>query len=76
MPIGYSRRLVDEVQRADSSKIGVRLGVVCLKSDVPVSRVARLLGVSRVTVYSWFRGKTNTPERLWGKVQKLIDKLS
>jgi hypothetical protein len=75
MPIGYSRRLADEVFHADSKKLGVRLGTRCLLLDIPVARVAKLLGVSRVTMYSWFRGKTDVPERLHAKVKKLIDKL-
>jgi AcrR family transcriptional regulator len=75
MPIGYSRRLVDEVSQADSKKLGVRLGLRCLLSDVPVARVAKALGVSRVTVYSWFRGKTDVPDRLSSKVERLIDEL-
>lgn len=76
MPIGYSRRFVEEVSRADADKLGVRLGVECILSDVPVVHIAKELGVSRVTVYSWFRGKTDVPERLHAKVEKLIDKLS
>jgi transcriptional regulator with XRE-family HTH domain len=76
MPIGYSRRIVAEIEQADAEKIGVRLAMVCLIKDVPVKYVAERLGVSRVTVYTWFRGKTNVPERLNAKVQKLINKLS
>lgn len=76
MPIGYSRRLVDEVSQADPEKLGVRLGIRCVLLDVSVMHVAEHLGVSRVTVYSWFRGKTDVPERLHAQVEKLIDKLS
>lgn len=75
MPIGYTRRFVAEVERADSSKIGVRLATLCLLRDIPVKDVAEFLGVSRVTVYAWFRGKTNVPERLREKVEALLDKL-
>jgi len=76
MPIGYSRRVVAEIEQADAEKIGVHLAMVCLVRDVSVKYVAERLGVSRVTVYTWFRGKTNVPERLNAKVQKLINKLS
>jgi transcriptional regulator with XRE-family HTH domain len=76
MPIGYSRRIVAEIEQADTEKVGVRLAMICLVKDVPVKYVAERLGVSRVTVYTWFRGKTNVPERLNAKVQKLINKLS
>lgn len=76
MPLGYSRRIVAEIEQADTSKIGVRLATLCLEKDIPVKDVSEYLGVSRVTVYAWFRGKTNVPERLSAKVQSLIDKLS
>lgn len=76
MPTGYSRRLVDEVSQADSDKLGVCLALVCLDKDVPVKEIAEHLGVSRVTVYAWFRGKTNVPERFSAEVQTLINKLS
>lgn len=76
MPIGYSRRIVAEIEQADAEKIGVRLAMICLVEDVSVRYVAERLGVSRVTVYAWFRGKTNVPERLNARVQKLINKLS
>jgi hypothetical protein len=76
MPIGYSRRLVDEVSQADPRKLGVRLGIGCVRLDFSVAFVAEHLGVSRVTVYSWFRGKTDVPKRLHAQVEELIDKLS
>lgn len=75
MPIGYTRRFVAEVEQADRTKIGVRLALVCLLKDIPVKDVAEFLGVSRVTVYAWFRGKTNVPERLHEKVEALLTKL-
>ena len=56
MSNGYSLRLRDLNNRASSLKVGVRLGRLCIKHDIPVAVVAKRLGVSRTTVYSWFCG--------------------
>ena len=56
MSNGYSLRIRDLNSKADKRKIGVRLGKACIKHDVPVSVVAKRLGVTRATVYNWFCG--------------------
>jgi transcriptional regulator with XRE-family HTH domain len=56
MSTGYSLRLRDLNAKADKRKIGVRLGRFCIKHDIPVSEVAKDMGVSRATVYNWFCG--------------------
>lgn len=60
MSYGYSTRVVELNKDADDQLIGVRLGRVCIKFDVPVLKVAMALGVSRQTVYNWFCG-VNAP---------------
>jgi transcriptional regulator with XRE-family HTH domain len=63
MSIGYSQKLVAANKQARSTLKGVRLGRFCIKHDIPVSVVAKALGVSRMTVYNWFSGVTSpTPE--------------
>ena len=76
MAKGYSSVFVNEVRSADHSKIGVKFGVACIRGEIPVSDVSSHFKVSRMTVYSWFRGKTNVPEKHWEAMQKLIAKLS
>lgn len=61
MSTGYSLRLRDLNKKASSLKVGVRLGKLCIKHDIPVAVVAKRLGVSRTTVYSWFCG-TSVPQ--------------
>ena len=56
MSRGYSLRLRDLNAKADKRKLGVRLGRLCIKQDVPVAVVARTMGVTRTTVYNWFCG--------------------
>jgi predicted transcriptional regulator len=55
--------------------LGVQLGRVCLNKDIPVSDVASFFGVSRMTVYSWFRGKSIVSGKHAEKMKKLVDKL-
>jgi transcriptional regulator with XRE-family HTH domain len=60
MSYGYTARLVELNKQADRRLLGVRLGRVCIKHNIPVSDVASRLNVSRQTIYNWFMG-TNTP---------------
>ena len=74
--IGYSLTLLERNKRADGRNLGVRLGRVCIKNNVPVSDVADALGVSRQTVYNWFGGVSSPTILLRGAVLKLIAKYS
>ena len=56
MSYGYTARLIVLNKEASISSLGVRLGRICIKHDVPVSTVATAMGVSRQTVYNWFTG--------------------
>lgn len=75
MAKGYSSSFVNDVKASDASKIGVQLGLACIKRDIPVTDVSDFFSVSRTTVYAWFCGKTNVPEKHREKMQKLVDKL-
>jgi len=73
---GYSFHLVKANQEADTKKnIGVLLGRVFIDTDVPVSKVAKYFKVSRMTVYSWFVGKSVPHKNKAEKIKKLLDKL-
>ena len=56
MSHGYTLRIRDLNAKADKRKLGVRLGRLCIKHDVPVTVVAQRMGVTRATVYNWFCG--------------------
>ena len=62
MSYGYNARLVAQNRQADKSLLGVQLGRLCIRHDIPVSSVSEYLGVSRQTIYNWFRGES-TPQR-------------
>ena len=74
MAKGYSSDFVNEVQAADTTKLGVRLALVCIKRSIPVTDVAEFFGVSRTAIYAWFKG-ANVDEKHADKMQKLVNKL-
>lgn len=57
MPRTYSEEFLLEMYRADPNRTGVALAHACVKANLPAKYVAQTLKVSRMTVYSWFRGK-------------------
>jgi transcriptional regulator with XRE-family HTH domain len=72
---GYSLRLRDLNRKAPSKMLGVRLGRVCIKHDVPASVVAGRMGVSRQTVYNWFRGASSPSSNLAATIEQYISSL-
>jgi transcriptional regulator with XRE-family HTH domain len=72
MSYGYSARLIALNKEADSKLLGVKLGRVCIKRNIPVSLVASELGVSRQTVYNWFTGANTPLNQSVGAVQALL----
>lgn len=75
MSHGYSLRLQDLNRRADGRKIGVRLGRACIAHNVPVSVVAKRMGVSRTTVYNWFCGVTSPQDSALTLIEAYIASL-
>jgi len=74
MSYGYTRRLDSLNKQADGSLLGVKLGRVCIKREVPAAQVASQLGVSRQTVYNWFMGLHEPNEELIPSIKKIIAK--
>lgn len=75
--LGYSIKFVDQVKKADPEKEGVKLGLLCIDRDVPATKVARHLKVSRMTVYMWFTGRTlPNKNRHLPRIQELISDFS
>ena len=52
----YSSKFLLELDRANPSRLGIQLAKVCVEANLPVSYVAQVFGVSRMSVHSWFRG--------------------
>jgi predicted transcriptional regulator len=57
MPRTYSEKFLLEMHQADPYRAGVQLAKACVKANLPAKYVAEALGVTRMTIYSWFRGK-------------------
>jgi DNA-binding XRE family transcriptional regulator len=72
MSYGYSAKLIKLNKQASRKLLGVRLGRLCIKCDIPVAQVARKLGVSRQTVYNWFVGASSPRAELIPAVEKFI----
>ena len=76
MSRGYTTKFIKAVNEADQTKLGVQLGQICIKNDIPVVDVAEFLKVTRMTVYHWFKGKTNVVNNHKEVVEKLLTKLN
>ena len=75
MSHGYSLHLRDLNRKAPSKLLGVRLGRACIKHSVPATVVAERLGVTRQTVYNWFRGASNPGTALTATIENYIASL-
>lgn len=73
---GYTIRVAEAINNADGSLVGVQLGRLCIKHDIAVSQVARDLGVTRQTVYSWFSGKSEPQAYYATSVRRMIQELT
>jgi transcriptional regulator with XRE-family HTH domain len=72
---GYTARLIQANREADTASPGVMLGRVCIAQEIPVSDVAQFFGVSRMTIYKWFRGQENPRKKHIEKIEDVIQKL-
>lgn len=72
--IGYTLSIVAKNKAADQSKPGVKLGALCIKKGIPVTKIAELAGVSTVAVYAWFTGVYSPKEATAKKLFKFIEK--
>jgi len=68
----YSERFLLDLNKADPTRIGVQLGKVCVKANLPTSYVAKAFDVSRMSIHSWFRGQY-VREKNYEKIIKFID---
>ena len=56
MPKKYSQSFLIELNNFDEDRPGVLLAKACVNADLPIIEIAKVFGVSRMTVHSWFRG--------------------
>ena len=75
MTYGYSQSLVAANKQANPKSLGVALGRVCTQKGISVSRVADYFGVSRMTVYNWFKGDSSPHPSLHTRIERYISSL-
>lgn len=51
----YQQKVIDAITQTPKS-LGNQLGRWAVYHDFPVTKISRVLGVSRQTVYNWFTG--------------------
>lgn len=73
---GYTQIVINKNKEADDSKIGVRLGRICIEKNVPAQVVANYFGVSRAAVYGWFSGDKEPRGRRINEIEGFIANLS
>lgn len=54
----YGQKFLLELRDANPIKLGVQLGRLCVDNNIPAVYVAKVLKVSKTTVYAWFRGQS------------------
>jgi predicted DNA-binding protein YlxM (UPF0122 family) len=72
MSNGYASRFIKTVNSADTNKLGVQLGNLCIENDIPAQDVADHFKVTRATIYNWFKGVTNVPPTYQEEVAKVV----
>lgn len=72
MPRTYSEAFLIELHKANPNRAGTALALACVKANIPAKYVAEALEVTRMTVFSWFRGKPIRHKNLL-KVEVLTD---
>lgn len=72
MGYGYSQNLVRANKQASARSLGVALGRVCIRRGVSVTQIAEHFGVSRMTIYNWFKGVYDPRPDLIAQVQRYI----
>jgi hypothetical protein len=56
----YSQKVIDEVTSKPKT-LGNQLGRWAIYYEIPVSKIAEALGITRQTAYNWFLGKDIFP---------------
>ena len=54
----YSQKFLLVLNKNEAVTPGTELAKLCVEYNLPASYVAKALDISRMTLYSWFRGRT------------------
>jgi hypothetical protein len=67
-----SSETLERLAAADPTQLGVQLAKVVVDANLPLSYISLALGMSRMTVYNWSRGRMVSGKH-YPRVQALID---
>jgi len=76
MSIGYTYRIARLNKEADSKKLGVKLGKVCITEGISVVDLADKFNVSRQTIYNWFIGECEPKENKQESIKAYLQSFS
>lgn len=63
MPKSYSPEYIKSLNQVRMyDNLGIALARACIKANLPIVSVAKLMGVSRMTIHTWFRGGVMSPK--------------
>lgn len=63
MPKSYSPEYIKALNQVKMyDNLGITLARACVKANLPIAAVSKLLGVSRMTIHTWFRGGDMRPK--------------
>jgi hypothetical protein len=68
----YSEAFLIELHKANPNRAGTALALACVRANLPAKYVANVLEVTRMTIFSWFRGKPIRHRNML-KVETLTD---
>lgn len=72
MAKSYSEKYLISLGNLNDKRIGVQFGKLCVKANLPPGLIADAMGVSRMSVYNWFRGKVVNQKNV-EKVEHFMD---
>jgi hypothetical protein len=64
VPRCYSDKFLSDLSQFSDEGTGIKLARLCIKANLPGAYVAIALGVTKLTIYAWFRGKYIRAKRL------------
>ena len=75
MAKSYSEKYLLSLNGLNPKRLGVQFGMLCVKANLPPGPIAKVLGVSRMSVYGWFRGRPIRDKNV-DKVEKLMETIN
>ena len=68
----YSEKYLLQLNNLNPKRLGVQFGKLCVKANLPPSMIADSIGVTRMSIHNWFRGKP-IRSRTLDRIEKLMD---